>query len=150
MPSRASSSVLTRRRLRRGRDSAHFHHALAERAAGLEVDQGLPQLLEPVRRSDRRRDRAGLDHREQGAPLLVLGRTAEPLGVILEAIPFDEEQIAARVLDTTRKAERLEAGHRRDDLLGPTESVLERRLLIGDDVEDRVLEDHERRACPLR
>src|SRR6478735_391044 len=71
MPSRASSSVLTRRSLRRGCDRAHLDHALAERATGLEIGERSTELLEGVRRPDRWRDGSRLDHREQVTPLLL-------------------------------------------------------------------------------
>ena len=82
---------------------------------------------------------------EQRLPLLVAGRLPEPLGVILERLPLDEQEIAARALDA-----RAAAGARRSRdspamiALAVRERGLELRLSTGLNVEDGLLRDHPR------
>ena len=64
-------------------------------------------LTPPMRPLDARHRFVVLHRRERVievvqelAPALIRRRTAEALGVILETLPFDEEQIAARALET--------------------------------------------------
>src|ERR1044072_5376291 len=64
MPGRASSSVLTRGAY----DSADLHDALAQRATVRQVLEGAGEPVEVVRRTDRRPDGAGLEHRQQEVP----------------------------------------------------------------------------------
>ncbi len=42
---------------------------------------------------------------QQSAPLLVLRRAAEALRMVHQPVPFDEQQIGVRVLQTTRERE---------------------------------------------
>src|SRR5262245_37332952 len=65
------------------------------------------------------------------------------MGVILETLPLDEQQVSARHLDTPIERESDEPWHGRDDRLGPVERLLERALLSGPDVEQGVLGDHD-------
>jgi hypothetical protein len=63
-----------------------------------------------------------LDERErlvepmkQLAPLLIVGRASESNGVVLKAIPLDQQEEHIRSLDAPRQCQRLEAGDSADD-----------------------------------
>ena len=79
---------------------------------------------------------------QEPSPVLVLRRLPEPLGVVFEPRPLDEQEIRARPFDASLQLQRLEAGHRGDDRARFGEGRLERILETGFDVEQGVLCDH--------
>jgi len=77
-------------------------------------------------------DREGLvEVVQQGSPLGVLLRAAEPFGVGLDGVPFDEQQVEVRGLDRSRQGEADEAGPAADQRFGTGERGLELRLQAG-------------------
>jgi len=86
---------------------------------------------------------------QQRPPPLIVGRVAEALGVILEPVPANEEDVAIRVLEAALELEVIEPGHGRDDGLGLFERHLELGGFGGTDVEDCQFEDHAPEATAL-
>src|SRR5512135_927040 len=79
---------------------------------------------------------------QQGLPFLILRRVAEPLGMVLERLPANEQSVATRRLDAPLQLQRVESRHRRNDALRLGESALEGCRLAGNHVQDRDLQDH--------
>ena len=79
---------------------------------------------------------------EQLAPLLISGRSAEALGVVLERLPLHEEQVSGRTFQAAGQRQAEEAALRRDDLSRLGEGSLEVGLAAGDDGQDGLFEDH--------
>ena len=79
---------------------------------------------------------------QQLAPLLVVLRTAKAHGVVLQAVPFHEQQVGARALQAPRQCQAPEAGHARNDPLGLPEGGLEVILVARSDRQQRMLESH--------
>lgn len=79
---------------------------------------------------------------QQLAPLLVVLRTAKAHGVVLQAVPFHEQQVGARALQAPRQCQAPEAGHTHNDLLGLPEGGLEVILVARSDRQQRMLESH--------
>jgi len=79
---------------------------------------------------------------EERPPFLIPFGVSEAFGVILEVLPFHEEQIAIRALDAAGQPQRTKPGYGFDDLPGLPERPLEGCLLAGDDIQGRVFQDH--------
>ena len=79
---------------------------------------------------------------QQLAPLLVVLRTAKAHGVVLQAVPFHEQQVGARALQAPRQCQAPETGHTRNDPLGLPEGGLEVILVARSDRQQRMLESH--------
>ena len=62
---------------------------------------------------------------QESLPILILSRTAKPLGVMFQRIPPYEQQIAILHLEASLQVVPLISGHLRDDLLGLCEGHLE-------------------------
>jgi hypothetical protein len=81
---------------------------------------------------------------EQPAPLLERFRTPKALGVVFQSLPFDQQEVAPRRLETTFEPHRATPGGSGDERTGEGEGRLVSLVLTGVDIEDDVLEDH----CP--
>src|SRR5262245_31596197 len=79
---------------------------------------------------------------DQRAPLLEVGRTAEVDRVILERFPFDEQAIAAGLLDAALQLHALAAFGAAKDRRRLLHAALELILHAGNDVALRNLENH--------
>jgi hypothetical protein len=83
-----------------------------------------------------------VEEEEQASPLLLLGRPAEAVRVVLEGVPLDEEEVGAGAFEASGEAESPEAAGGRDGPLGLREGVLELGFRAGPDWQEGVLEDH--------
>jgi hypothetical protein len=79
---------------------------------------------------------------DERSPLSEQLRTAEALGVRLETVPFDQQQVDLWTLDPAEDANRAEAGGLRDHLARRDQRVLELALLPGNDAHQRALQNH--------
>ncbi len=79
---------------------------------------------------------------KQPFPLLIDRGAAKALGVILQPLPPDQQEVAVRLLVAAQQLERLEARARGDDRSGCAEGSLELGLTTGSDLENDVLGDH--------
>jgi hypothetical protein len=75
-------------------------------------------------------------------PLLVGVGMAEPLGVIFETIPLDQQQVSGRGLDALLKTDGPAPRRRSDDRESRSEGPFEVLLLSRNDVNYSVFEDH--------
>lgn len=79
---------------------------------------------------------------QQAFPLLVLLRSSEAGGVILQVAPFDEQQLFALIFEAVVQFVRDAAVHRRDDARGVAEGSLELALHVLFYVQHCRFKDH--------
>lgn len=79
---------------------------------------------------------------QERAPFLVLGRSPETLGMVLQPCPLNQQQVRGWALDAAGKREALESGHGTNDRFRFAKGSLEFLLQAGPDGEQCMFGDH--------